>query len=243
MKNFIITFLLLSINTTFFAQVADYNTTGYHVQKYDSFLENFSKYNEPCFKSNTFKISVTLNKMRIEIDDSSSNSGNTSFDSEIKDILIGQDLPLDSGAQIHKSITGTMKKLIVNDAYLNTGVSKYSIIKFTGRFYAHKFNFDDFIADKAENADVFFCFVYENGEKENMYCHLSQKTSQQLESDNLKQKMQNDIADIQNQKAKQLKEQQNIQAEQERLRKAQKAEKDLNDVNNLMNQLINLNKK
>lgn len=243
MKKYLFILIMLSSNFIALAQIADYFTTGYHVQKYDTFLENFSKYTEPCYKSNSFKMSITATKMRIEIEDSSNNSGNTSGDSYLKDIIIGEDLPVDSGALLHKSFTGTMKKMILNDSFEKTGITKYEYIKFTGRFYAHKFDFDDLINDKVDNFDIFFCFIYENGEKENMYFHLSQKSPQQIEGDKLKDKMQNDMTEIQNQRNKKLQEQQQIHAEQERLRKAQKAEKNLKDVNDLMNQLQNLYKK
>jgi hypothetical protein len=243
MKKHFFLLLLSSFNFSGFSQVADYFTTGYHIQKYDTFLEDFTKETEPCFKSNTFKLSITSVKMRIEIEDSSINSENTSRDSYVKDIVIGPDLPVDSGALFHKSFQGVMKKLILDDAFTKTGIPKYQTLKFTGRMYSHKINFDDFIGDKADNVDVYFRFIYENGEKDNMRLHLSQKSPSQIESDNLKEKMKNDFAEIQNQKQKQLQEQQQIFEEQERLRKAQKAEKNIQDVNSIMNQLINAFKK
>jgi hypothetical protein len=235
--------LMCCINSICFSQVADYYTTGYHVKKYDAFLEDFTKENEPCYKSNTFKISITTTKMRIEIEDSSNNSGNTSMDSYLKDIILGEDLPVDSGALFHKSFSGTMKKLIIDDAYINTRIPKYQTLKFTGRMYGHKFIFSDLVADKAESGDVFLCFIYENGEKDNMRIHLAQKSPSQVESENLKNKMHADMAEIQKQRDNQLKIQEQIKQEEERLLKAKKAEQNTQLINGFMNDLQTIFKK
>lgn len=158
------------------------------------------------------------------------------MDSYVKDILIGADVPV-VNALFHKSFTGVMKKLIIDDTYLNTTTPKYQTIKFTGNMYAQNFNFDDFVADKVESGDVYLCFNYENGEKEIMRTHLSQKTPNQIKSDELKNKIQNDLVEMQNQKNNQLKAQQEIKEEEERLLKAQKTQKNLQDFNNIINQL------
>jgi hypothetical protein len=237
LKKIVVLLVILSFGQVGRGQIADYYTTGYHVKKYDTFLEDFTKENEPCYKSNTFKLLITTTKMRIEIEDSSNNGLNISMDSYVKDILIGADLPVDGGALFHKSFTGVLRKLIIDDAYLKTAIPKYQTLKFTGRMYAHNLNFDDFVADKVENGDVYLCFNYENGEREIMRTHLSQKTPNQIKSDELKNKIQNDLVEMQNQKNNQLKAQQEIKEEEERLLKAQKTQKNLQDFNNIINQL------
>ncbi len=234
MKTFLL-IILISLNSFLsYSQMADYYTTGYHIQTYDSFLEGFSNYNETCYKSNSMKILLNSNKMRIEANDMDQINQNVGEigSNFTMDILILEDLPLDSGALFHKKISGTLK-----NNQLNSVNSMMKSLKFKGRLYGHKFSYEDFVTDKSLNGDVFFKIEYENGKKENYQIHISQKTEQQIESDKMTKKMQEDMVEIQNQKNKQVQEQNRIRQEEERLFKAQRAAQNIQDTNNMINQL------
>ncbi|NBL64002.1 hypothetical protein GV828_02175 [Flavobacterium sp. NST-5] len=232
MKNYITLFLFINCFTVW-AQVAKYHSTGYHFQKFDTFLEDFEPFNKECVKQETFLMMIKGPKIRMEAKEYSYQNHNIVFNDVYKrEIKIVDTLVANNNAKFHFQIEGieyryTYKKPTPKDS---TNF-KETILPFTGTVYGFTFNIDELLKDQIESGDLYFKLVYKNGDKLNFYNHLSQKPISQIEKEKEERKIQEakDLAEAEHLKIQ--------KAENDRKRAQEQAES-IKVLGNTLNALI-----